>query len=151
MPIRLRLALACAVAAAIAFALGSWLFISALSSAQLGTIDSQLAVELGQAGRYLPAASAPGASPAAASPPPGEYVIQVVDPADRVRGASPDAGTAPLLSAAELAQARNGRISVTRTIDEENTRVTAGPLAGPQGGWPLPVSPWAGSIPPRAR
>ena len=55
MPIRLRLALACAVAAAIAFALGSWLFISALSASQLGTIDSQLAVELGQAGRYLPA------------------------------------------------------------------------------------------------
>ena len=133
MPIRLRLALACAVAAAIAFALGSWLFISALSSAQLGTIDSQLAVELGQAGRYLPTASAPGSSSAAASPAPGEYVIQVVDPADRVRGASPDAGTAPLLSAAELAQARNGRISVTRTIDEENTRVTAGPLAGHPG------------------
>ncbi len=134
MPIRLRLALACAVAAAFAFALGGWLFISALSSAQLGAIDSQLAVELGQAGRYLPAASAPGSSSsAAASPPPGEYVIQVVDPADRVRGASPDAGTAPLLSAAELAQARNGRISVTRTIDEENTRVTAGPLAGHPG------------------
>ena len=68
MPIRLRLALACAVAAAIAFALGSWLFISALSSAQLGAIDSQLAVELGQAGRYLPAASAPGSSAAAAQP-----------------------------------------------------------------------------------
>ena len=132
-PIRLRLALACAVAAAIAFALGSWLFISALSTAQLGTIDSQLAVELGQAGRYLPAASAPGSSPAAASPAPGEYVIQVVDPAGRVRGASPDAGTVPLLSAGELAQARTGRISVTRTIDEGNERVTAGPLAGHPG------------------
>ena len=53
MPIRLRLAVAFAVAAAAIFALGGWLFISGLSSAQLSTIDSQLAFQLGQAGRYL--------------------------------------------------------------------------------------------------
>ena len=60
MPIRLRLAVAFAVAAAAIFALGGWLFISSLSSAQLGTIDSQLAVQLGQAGRYLAAGSPSG-------------------------------------------------------------------------------------------
>ena len=60
MPIRLRLAVAFALAAAAIFALGGWLFISGLSSAQLGTIDSQLAVQLGQAGRYLVAGSQSG-------------------------------------------------------------------------------------------
>ena len=51
MPIRLRLALAFALAAAALFALGGWLFASGLSSAQLKTIDSQLAAQLAQAGR----------------------------------------------------------------------------------------------------
>ncbi len=64
---------------------------------------------------------------------PGEYLIQVVDSAGRVRGASPDAGTAPLLTAAELGQARQAQVSATRTIDEEDTRVTAAPLAGHPG------------------
>ena len=58
MPIRLRLALAFALAAAALFALGGWLFASGLSSAQLKTIDSQLAAQLAQAGRSLPAAAA---------------------------------------------------------------------------------------------
>ena len=60
MPIRLRLALAFAVAAAAIFALGAWLFIGGLSSAQLGAIDSQLAVQLSQAGRYLTAGGQAG-------------------------------------------------------------------------------------------
>ena len=60
MPIRLRLALAFAVAAAAIFALGGWLFIGGLSSAQLGAIDSQLGVQLSQAGRYLTAGSQAG-------------------------------------------------------------------------------------------
>ena len=59
MPIRLRLAVAFALAAAALFALGGWLFASGLSSAQLKAIDSQLAAQLAQAGRYLPGA-APG-------------------------------------------------------------------------------------------
>ena len=134
MPIRLRLAIAFAVAAAITFALGSWLFISSLSSAQLATIDSQLAAQLGQAGRYLPTASQAGAPPPApASPAPGEYVIQVIDPGNRVRGASPDAGTVPLLSASDLGRARQGRISVTGTVDEEKERISAMPLPGHPG------------------
>jgi signal transduction histidine kinase len=126
MPIRLRLAVAFAIAAAAVFALGSWLFIASLSAAQLGTIDSQLAIELTQAGRYIAA----GGSPAqAASPVPGEYMIQVIDAAGHVRGASPDTGTVPLLAASELRQARQGRISVTQPVDEEDTRITAAPLA----------------------
>ena len=70
MPIRLRLAVAFAVAAAAIFALGGWLFISSLSSAQLGAIDSQLAVQLGQAGQYLVAGgqSGPAARRAARRP-----------------------------------------------------------------------------------
>jgi hypothetical protein len=134
MPIRLRLALAFGVAAAVVFALGSWLFISRLSAAQLNMIDSQLGVQLTQAGRYVPAGNQ-ASSPRGAetSPAPGEYVVQAVDPGNRVRGASPDAGSVPLLTASELARARHGRIFVTPTIDEENARVTAAPLSGHPG------------------
>ena len=132
MPIRLRLALAFAAATAITFALGGWLFISGLSSAQLRTIDSQLAAQLAQAARYLPAGQQ-NTSPAAVSPAPGEYVVQVVDGANHVRGASLDAGTTPLLTAAEVGHAQHGRITVTRMLDEENERVTAAPLAGHPG------------------
>ena len=135
MPIRLRLALAFGVASALAFALGSWLFITSLSATQLGVIDSQLAVQLTQAAHYVSRSDQTGSPPAAASSPaPGEYVVQAIDPGNRVRGASPDAGSAPLLTVAELGQARRSRISVTRTIDQENTRVTAAPLAG-HAGW----------------
>ena len=132
MPIRLRLALAFAVVTAVVFALGSWLFISTLSSAQLRTIDSQLAAQLTQAARYVPTGQ-PNTSPAAVSPALGEYVVQVIDRSNRVRGASSDAGTTPLLTATELAQARYGRITVTRMLDEENERITAAPLAGHPG------------------
>ena len=139
MPIRLRLALAFAVAAAAVFALGGWLFISGLSSAQLGTIDSQLAVQLSQAARYL---TAGGQAPPAATAPPatapaGEYLIQVIDAAGRVRGASPDTGSAPLLTAGELSRARHGRITVSQPVDDESTRITAAPLTGHPGhpGW----------------
>jgi two-component system OmpR family sensor kinase len=130
MPIRVRLALAFAVAAAAIFALGGWLFLSSLASAQLTTLDSALAVQLSQAGRYLSA----GGQSAAAAPAPGEYLVQVIDTAGRVRGTSPDAGTVPLLTAAELSRARHGRITVSQPVDDENTRITAAPLAG-HGGW----------------
>ena len=132
MPIRLRLAAAFAAVAAGLFALGGWAFASGLSSAQLSTIDSQLSVQLTQAARYLPPGSATGAAAPYASPP-GDYVIQVIDPGGRVRGASPDAGTVPLVTADQLAQARHGRISVTSTADEEGLRLGAAPLAGHPG------------------
>jgi len=130
MSIRLRLALAFAAAAALLFAVGGWLFAAALSSAQLRVIDSQLTGQLAQAARYLPGpAPTAGATANAVS---GEYMVQAIDAAGRVRG-SPDAGTAPLLTAGELAQARRAQIWVTRTIDEENTRVTAAPMPGHPG------------------
>ena len=132
MPIRLRLAAAFAAIAAAVFALGSWAFASGLSSAQLSLIDSQLTVQLTQAARYLPSGSATGAAAPSLSPP-GDYVIQVIDPGGHVRGASPDAGTVPLVSADQLRQARQGRISVTTTADEEGMRIATAPLAGHPG------------------
>jgi len=119
MPIRLRLAVAFALTAAALFALGGWLFASGLSSAQLKTIDSQLTAQLAQAGRSLPA---------------GGYLTQVIDPAGRVRNASTDAGNVALVTAIELSQARQDRIFITRTVDEESTRIAAEPLAG-RPGW----------------
>jgi len=130
MPIRLRLATAFAAVAAALFALGGWAFASGLSSAQLSTIDSQLTVQLAQAPQYL----LPGSAAAAPSPAPaGEYVIQVVDPGGHVRGASPDAGSVPLVTADQLRRARQGRISVTTTAGEEGLRIAAAPLAGHPG------------------
>ena len=130
MPIRLRLAVAFGLAAAALFALGGWLFASGLSSAQLTTLDSQLTAQLARAGRYLQAGSTGSGS---AGLPAGDYLIQVLDAGGRVRGASGDAGTTPLLTPDQLSRARRGRISVTRTVDEENARVAAAPLAGHPG------------------
>ena len=130
MPIRLRLAVAFALAAAALFALGGWLFASGLSSAQLTTLDSQLTAQLAQAGRYLPAGSTGSGGTGL---PAGDYLIQVLDAGGRVRGASGDAGTTPLLTQGQLSRARQGRISVTRTVDEERARVAAAPLGGHPG------------------
>jgi signal transduction histidine kinase len=127
MPIRLRLALAFALAAAALFALGGWLFASGLSSAQLKTIDSQLTAQLAQAGRSQLA---------------GGYLTQVIDPAGRVRSASAEAGNVTLVTASQLSQARQGLIWLTRTVDEESTRIAAAPLAG-RPGW---VAVAAGSL-----
>ena len=126
MSIRLRLAVLFAVASAVVFALGSWLFAATLSSSLLGSIDAQLTTQLDRAGRYVPAAGQPG--PTAGTPAPGEYVVQVIDPAGRVRGASADAGTAPMLTAAELSQARLRLFTVTKTDENERERVMAEPL-----------------------
>jgi two-component system, OmpR family, sensor kinase len=132
MSIRLRLAALFTVAAAILFALGSWLFVSELSSSLLGSIDAQLAAQLLGASRYVPAhGSAP---PAAGSPAPGEYVVQVIDPAGRVRGASADAGTTPMLSVAAISQASRHRVVLITNDEDERERLIAGPLAA-RPGW----------------
>ncbi|HEX6878606.1 MAG TPA: HAMP domain-containing sensor histidine kinase [Nocardioidaceae bacterium] len=126
MSIRLRLAVVFAVASAVVFALGSWLFVTELSSSLQGSIDSQLAIQLAQAPRYLPASGA--VAPGAGGPAPGEYVVQVIDSAGRVRGASADAGATPMLSAAELRQAQNSRVLRTISAGGERERVMAAPL-----------------------
>ncbi|HEY6278509.1 MAG TPA: hypothetical protein VIX86_19520, partial [Streptosporangiaceae bacterium] len=126
MSIRLRLAVVFAIASTVLFALGSWLFVAKLSASLLGTIDAQLTAQLDRAGRYAPpSAGAAHGSPlpgsptrasledGGSSPLPGEYVVQVIDPTGRVRGGSTDAGTTPILSAAELSQARTQRIVLT--------------------------------------
>jgi two-component system, OmpR family, sensor kinase len=127
MSIRLRLAVVFAVASAVVFALGSWLFVAELSSSLLGSIDSQLTGRLAQAGRYLPVPGAP--TPAAGSPAPGEYVVQIIDSTGRVRGASADAGTTPMLSASELRQAQHSPLLITNAAEGERERLRAAPLA----------------------
>ena len=134
MSIRLRLAVVFTAAAALLFALGSWLFVAELSASLLGSIDAQLASQLSRAARYVPASPAHTSPPSSAgSPAPGEYVVQVIDPAGRVRGGSADAGTTPLLSRAQLSQARQHRLVVTTSDEDEQERVSAGPLAGHPG------------------
>ena len=61
-------------------------------------------------------------------PAPGEYVTQVVDASGRVTRASPDAGNIPLLTAAQLQQARHGTLTLTRILDDEPERIKAAPV-----------------------
>src|SRR5260370_1417486 len=51
---------------------------------------------------WAPSAGLPG----------GDYLIQVIDPGGRVRGASGDAGAAPLVSGVQLSRARQGRFGL---------------------------------------
>lgn len=131
MSIRLRLAVVFAVATALVFTVGSWLFVTELSASLQGSVDSQLGVRLAQADRYLPEAGA--SSPVAGAPAPGEYVVQVIDDAGTVRGRSADAATTPMLSAAELSRAQQGRLRLTVSAEGERERVVAAPLSGHPG------------------
>ena len=131
MSIRLRLALVFALAAAILFALGSWLFVTQLSSSLLGSINAQLAAQLTGASRYLPQHGR--AAVTLGSPATGEYVVQVIDPTGRVRGASADAGATPLVSGAALSRARRGRLVLMRSDAGERERLIAAPLRGHPG------------------
>jgi len=133
-PIRLRMALVFALALAIAFALGGWLFLSQLSAAMLRSTDSALAARLSQVshdpeGETTPVTALPPGGPA-----PGEYIAQVVDASGRVRRVFSHAGQAPLLTAAELSQARRHEVVLTRTIDDQPVRLLAAPLPE-QDGW----------------
>jgi two-component system, OmpR family, sensor kinase len=132
MPIRLRVALVFALALAIAFTLGGWLFISQLSAAMLRTTDANLAARLSQAGR--PSEDEEGRKPAITAGPvaPGEYVVQFIYPSGRVK--SSNVGPVPLLTPAGLAQARHGRVLLTRTLEGEPERVLAVPIHGETGG-----------------
>jgi two-component system, OmpR family, sensor kinase len=134
MSIRLRLAAVFITATAVLYGVGSWLFVTTLSSSLLNAIDAQLATQLspGTVRRYVPAACA--GRPRSGSPLPGEYVLQVIDARDRVCGASPDAGSSPFLPAAELSLARHHRITITTREEDENQRVMAEPLAA-RPGW----------------
>ena len=97
MSIRLRLAALFTLALAVAFALGSWLLTSQLSAVVLASVDSGLTIQLSRAGR-LPVSPSP-AEPGSQTPlVPGDYLIQLIDPAGRVRRAGPEAGTVPLLT-----------------------------------------------------
>ena len=134
MPIRLRVALVFALALAIAFVLGGWLFISQLSAAMLRSTDSALAARLSQVGHDPEGETTPIAAVTPGGPAPGEYIVQVVDASGRVRRVNGHAGQASLLTAAELARARHGDITLTRAIDDQPTRVLAAPLKE-QDGW----------------
>jgi two-component system OmpR family sensor kinase len=134
MSIRLRVALVFALALAIAFTAGGWLFISQLSAAMLRSTDSALAAQLAQAGRYTEDEEGPNSAIIGGKPGPGEYIVQVINPSGRVARGSPHAGKTPLLSAAELRQARSGKIILTRTFEREPERLLAAPF-GEQHGW----------------
>jgi signal transduction histidine kinase len=122
MSIRLRVAIVFTLALAIAFALGSWLFVSQLATQLHNSTRAALAVELNAAGQYF-----------GTSAPTGEYLLQVVDASGRVRYASPDTGTAPLLSSAQLAEARSAAFFGPGTQDDDPVQLLARPFSGRRG------------------
>jgi signal transduction histidine kinase len=126
MSIRLRVALVFALALAIAFTLGGWLFLSQLSAAMLRTTDANLAARLSQAGSPSEDGEGPGRAITTAALAPGEYAVQIITPSGQVK--SSNTGAAPLLTAAELAQARRGRLLLNRTVEDEPGRVLAIPI-----------------------
>ena len=129
MSIRLRVAVVFALALAIAFTLGGWLFHSQLSAAMLRSTDAALAARLSQAARYSEDDGGPALTPGTLAP--GEYIVQIVGPSGQVKHSS--AGTRPLLTAAELNQARHGEVKLTRTLEGEPERVLAGPFGEGRG------------------
>jgi signal transduction histidine kinase len=131
MSIRLRLAVVFTAAAAILFALGSWLFVTALSSSLLSSIDAQLAARLSTASTYLSPSA--GGQPFTGNPAPGEYIVQVIDPAGRVIGGSADAGTTPAIPAGQLTRARHQSVTLTLADEDERERVAGAPLPGHPG------------------
>ncbi len=138
MSIKLRVALVFTLALAVAFALGAWLFIAQLSAHLLNATDVQLLGQISAAGQYAPGGSArsAGGSGNGGDNTTGEYLVQVIDRAGHVVGSSPDTPGTPMISAAQIRRARLARatpISLNSTIDGEQTRILAGPLAGHPG------------------
>jgi two-component system OmpR family sensor kinase len=133
MPIRLRVALVFALALAVAFTAGSWLLLSQLSAAMLRSTDAALAARLTQAGHYLEDDSSLTSPIVTGTPVPGQFVVQIVSPSGKVRHASANAGLRPLLTPAELRQARRSELTVTRILRGGAERVLAGPFRGEHG------------------
>jgi two-component system, OmpR family, sensor kinase len=127
--IRLRVAVVFTLALAIAFALGSWLLAAQLRSVVLGSVDAGLMTQLNTASQLLPSPQT-----SARPVPPGDYLLQLIDPAGRVRASGPEAGTVPLLTPSQQQAARHGRIAVTTTVDGDAERVLAQPVRA-RPGW----------------
>ncbi len=134
MSIRLRVAAVFTLALAVAFALGSWLLASQLRTVVLRSVDADLTAQLTSASRLAPS-SAPSARPAALPAlVPGDYIIQLIDPAGHVRAAGPEDAGIPLLTPSQQQAARHGRITVTTNIDGDAERVMAEPVRA-RPGW----------------
>src|ERR1035438_501738 len=90
MSIRLRLAVVFALASALLLAIGGWLFVSTLSNSLMSSIDSQLSVQASHGSSYLTSTPSSSTTPSGTNAP--EYVVQVIDQANQIRGASAEAG-----------------------------------------------------------
>src|SRR5215467_14632696 len=101
MSIRLRVALVFTVALGVAFALGSWLLLSQLRGQLIQVTDTTLRAQLAKVGQYLRSG--------VQVPDDSQFIVQLIDPADKVIKGSGDAGRSPVLSQAELRAARAGR------------------------------------------
>ena len=133
MSIRLRVAAVFTLILAVAFALGSWLLASQLRGVVLASVDTGLTIQLNQASTLL-GPTGPARPPSPTLVIPGDYLIQLIDPAGRVRRAGPEAPTTPLLAPSQQRAARHGRITLNTTIDGDPERVMAQPVSG-RPGW----------------
>ena len=124
------------MASAVVLSLGAWLFVTALSSSLLSTVDSQLAIQASHASSYLNGRSQLPPTTSGANGP--EYVVQVVDGSGAVRGSSADAPTVPIIPADVVDQAKTQQVFLTHTRNDEHERVLAQPLPG-RAGWTVIV------------
>jgi two-component system OmpR family sensor kinase len=129
--IRFRLAAGFAIASAVLLALGSWSFVSLLSSSLTSTLDAQLIAQSALSVHALSTAPETSSSGSAASPP--EYSVQIIDARNTVIRSSPDAGKRPLISLNDLAAARTHRVFVSSSREGEGERILAEPYQGHPG------------------
>jgi signal transduction histidine kinase len=118
--IKLRVAGVFTLALAVAFALGSWLLISQLHDRLLSALDKTVAAQLG------PYQSAPSVQSAGTIDVPDNSLVQVISSGGLVVRHSTEAGSAPLLSPAQVSLARSA--GLTETVGDEQFRFRAGPV-----------------------
>jgi hypothetical protein len=126
MPLRLRLALLFALATAVAITLAGTAFVLQLRVSVEASLDPGLRTQAGAVADGTDADDAPGPLPAGTA-------VQITAPDGTMVMASPQAGSAPMLTAAQLQQARSGEVSFTTELQGDRSRVLAAAIPAGRG------------------
>lgn len=131
MPIRLRLALLFSLAAAVAVSVGGLVFTTELSGGLRSSVETSLQVRAADLVQQLPDAAGPGglqvgnSAPAPNSPTGAdtEELTQVIGPGGRVLDSSGFDTNTPVLSSAQLAEARHRGTIVESHVGSSNDHI----------------------------
>ena len=132
MPLRLRLAVLFALATAAAIAVGGLMFILQLRVSVDASLDPGLRARVAIVADELGPDGATGALA------PADGIVQVTDASGALVASTPDAGTRPVLDAAQRLQALAGEISFTADVHGDPSRILATTV--PVGGRTLVVA-----------